>query len=58
MEQHQIGEAGFQRRYGMDLRELAAAFAKQSPYRQKLSLIIRRISLHAPFLSKALDQQG
>jgi hypothetical protein len=35
-EQHRVGEAGFQRLYGMDLRELAALFAKQSPHRLRL----------------------
>jgi hypothetical protein len=36
IEQHQIGEAGFERRYGLDLRELARAFAANSPYRHRL----------------------
>lgn len=36
VEQHQIGEGRFQRRYGLDLGQLAVAFAKQSPHRHKL----------------------
>ena len=36
MEQHRIGEPRFQRRYGLDLLQVAALFARQSPHRSKL----------------------
>ena len=36
-EQHRIGEARFERRYAMDLRQLAAAFATVSPHEGKLT---------------------
>lgn len=39
VEQHQIGEAAFEKRYGLDLRELAKAFAKSSPHRAKLQSV-------------------
>lgn len=35
-EQHRIGEASFERRYGINLYELAEAFTRQSPHRPKL----------------------
>lgn len=35
-EQHRIGEGGFEKRYGIDLLELAAAFARRSPHWKKL----------------------
>lgn len=35
-EQHRIGEPEFERRYRIDMKEMAAAFAKQSPHRMKL----------------------
>jgi hypothetical protein len=35
-EQHNVGEVEFQNRYGIDLRELAREFAKQSPHRSRL----------------------
>lgn len=31
-EQHRIGEAAFERQYGLDLRSLAEAFARRSPH--------------------------
>jgi hypothetical protein len=31
-EQHRIGEIGFEKKYGLDLRAIAAAFAKASPH--------------------------
>ena len=34
--QHQIGEQSFEREHGINLRELAAAFFRASPHRQKL----------------------
>jgi hypothetical protein len=34
-EQHWIGEEAFERRYGVNLKELAAAFADRSPHRYK-----------------------
>ena len=36
-EQHQVGEASFQRRYGVDLLQLAVTFARKSPHRQKVT---------------------
>ena len=36
IEQHQVGELAFERRYGVDLRELAKLFACRSPHRNKL----------------------
>ena len=36
IEQHQVGEAAFERQYGIDLRELAIAFARRSPHRRRL----------------------
>ena len=36
IEQHQMGELAFEKRYGIDLRELAELFARRSPHRQKL----------------------
>lgn len=35
-EQHRIGEARFEARYGVALRELALAFASRSPHRDRL----------------------
>ena len=35
-EQHRIGERRFERRYGIDLRSLAAAFASRSPHRERV----------------------
>lgn len=35
-EQHRIGEARFQKRYGLDLYALALEFALRSPYRLRL----------------------
>lgn len=35
-EQHRIGEMSFQARYGLDLRKLAAEFARRSPHWRKL----------------------
>ena len=35
-EQHRIGEARFEGRYGMDLRGLAVTFASRSPHRHRL----------------------
>ena len=37
IEQHQLGELGFEQRYGIDLRELAQEFARRSPHRRLLS---------------------
>ncbi|HVJ31608.1 MAG TPA: hypothetical protein VND94_00715 [Terriglobia bacterium] len=34
-EQHCIGEAAFERRYGIDLKQIAAEHAKASPHRRK-----------------------
>jgi hypothetical protein len=34
-EQHQIGEPAFERRYGIDMRELAESHAAKSPHRKK-----------------------
>ena len=36
--QHRIGECQFERRYGIDLFELAEEFARQSPHRKRLVL--------------------
>ena len=36
VEQHQIGEARFEKRYGTDMRELALQFSRRSPHRRKL----------------------
>lgn len=36
IEQHRVGEARFQRRYGMDLLQLASLFAKLSPHWDRL----------------------
>lgn len=36
IEQHQIGEAAFERRHAIDLRELAEEFARRSPHWRKL----------------------
>ena len=36
LEQHQIGEAAFEKRYNIDLRVVAEEFAKRSPHRQRL----------------------
>jgi hypothetical protein len=35
-EQHRIGEAAFEQRYGIDLAALAETFASRSPHRDKL----------------------
>lgn len=35
-EQHRIGEASFERRYGVDMKALAREFVKRSPHRAKL----------------------
>jgi len=35
LEQHEIGEAGFEARYDLNLIELAKEFAKRSPYLQR-----------------------
>ena len=37
IEQHQIGEAAFEKRHGIDMRELAIEFARRSPNRAKLT---------------------
>jgi hypothetical protein len=39
VEQHQIGEAEFERRYEVCLVELAAEFARQSPHRKRLKAV-------------------
>jgi hypothetical protein len=36
-EQHAIGEASFEQRYGIDLMALAQAFASRSPHRRMLN---------------------
>ena len=36
IEQHQIGEAAFEKRYGIDMRALAEEFAGRSPRRTQL----------------------
>ena len=36
IEQHQIGEAAFERRYAIDMRALAEEFAGRSPHRGRL----------------------
>ena len=36
VEQHQIGEAAFEQRYGIDMRALAEEFARRSPQRRIL----------------------
>ena len=38
IEQHAMGEMAFEGRYGIDLRELAELFARQSPHRLKLGI--------------------
>ena len=35
-EQHQLGERAFEERYSLDLKQLAAEFARQSPFSSKL----------------------
>ena len=45
IEQHAIGEMAFEKRYAIDLRELAELFATRSPYRLKLGLVIELGSL-------------
>lgn len=35
-EQHRIGEPAFERKYGIDMKALARAFAAKSPHRPKL----------------------
>jgi hypothetical protein len=35
-EQHRLGERRFEVRYGLDLRALAASFARRSPYRGRI----------------------
>lgn len=35
-EQHRIGEIAFARRYGIDLKAIASAFASRSPHRDRL----------------------
>ena len=37
LEQHQIGEAAFEKRYDIDLRDLAEEFARRSPHWQHLA---------------------
>lgn len=37
-EQNQIGELSFEKKYKIDLRELAIEFARRSPHRGKLSI--------------------
>ncbi|WP_443025912.1 DUF968 domain-containing protein [Sphingomonas sp. RB1R13] len=37
-EQHRLGEHRFERKYGLDLRELALNFAKRSPHRWRWQL--------------------
>lgn len=37
IEQHRIGEAAFEKRYGIDMRDLAEAFACRSPHRLRLT---------------------
>lgn len=36
-EQHQIGEPAFERKYGLNLKALAAEFFRKSPHRHKLT---------------------
>jgi hypothetical protein len=36
-EQHRVGERAFERRYGIDLYELALEFARKSPHRRAIS---------------------
>ncbi len=38
VEQHRIGECRFERRYGIDMRDIANEFAKWSPHSSKLDL--------------------
>ena len=45
IEQHAIGEMEFEKRYAIDLSELAELFATRSPYRLKLGLVIKLGSL-------------
>jgi hypothetical protein len=37
IEQHQIGERAFEKRYQVDLRDLACEFARRSPHRLRLA---------------------
>lgn len=41
-EQHRVGEATFEKRYGVDLRQLAEAFARRSPHRKRLDACSQR----------------
>lgn len=43
-EQHRIGEAAFEKRYGLDLRALALEFARRSPHHAKLVEIAAEVS--------------
>ena len=36
VEQHQLGETAFEKRYNLDMRELAQLFASRSPHRRRL----------------------
>jgi hypothetical protein len=40
-EQHRLGEQTFQKRYGIDLAEMAEQFAKASPKRQEIEAVRR-----------------
>lgn len=44
-EQHRIGEQSFEKRYGLDLAELAAEFAKASPKAAEIRKVQRERSL-------------
>lgn len=37
-EQHQVGERAFEQRHGINMKELAAEFARKSPHRSKLNV--------------------
>lgn len=40
-EQHRLGERTFQKRYGIDMAEMAAQFAKASPKRNEIERVQR-----------------
>lgn len=40
MEQHRVGEKAFEENYGLNLAELAGAFARRSPHRKQLLSIV------------------
>jgi hypothetical protein len=56
-EQHRIGEAAFEKRYGLDLIALAEEFARRSPHWSKLLIMIAGEALtetrHRPERSEA-----